>query len=161
MVNQSAQVGVIVSEFSRRTVVRGAAWSIPVVAIAANAPAFAASTDAPRPTATVCKETAGSKCYRFFLSFGTSQSYDWAITLTSLNMKNSTTPVTGEELIALTNPKSFTVTTTGANVFQVQACTTGNLASSGDVTLTYTAKRTGMAAESITVTYSFPNISPC
>ena len=31
---------------TRRSIVRGAAWSIPVVAIAATAPAFAASTDA-------------------------------------------------------------------------------------------------------------------
>jgi hypothetical protein len=145
---------------NRRTVVRGAAWSIPVVAVAANAPAFAASTDAPRPTATVCKETAGSKCYRFFFTFAV-PSYDWDIVLTSLVMTNSTTGPAGEELIALTNPKTFTVTTTGANVFQVQACTTGNLASSGNVVLKYTATRTGMAAEQVTVSYSFPSISPC
>ncbi len=31
------------SDFSRRTVVRGAAWTVPVVAIATQAPAFAAS----------------------------------------------------------------------------------------------------------------------
>jgi hypothetical protein len=31
------------SDFSRRTIVRGTAWSVPVVAIAAHAPAFAAS----------------------------------------------------------------------------------------------------------------------
>ena len=31
------------SEYSRRTVVRGAAWSVPVIAVAAQAPAFAAS----------------------------------------------------------------------------------------------------------------------
>lgn len=148
------------SQYNRRTVVRGAAWSIPVVAIAANAPAFATSTDAPRPTATACKETAGSKCYRFFLTFA-APSYDWDITLTSLVMTNSTTGPAGEELILRTNPTNFTVTATGVNVFQVQACTTGNLASSGDVVLKYTAKRTGMAAEPVSVRYSFPNISPC
>ena len=31
------------SNFTRRTIVRGTAWSVPVVAIAAHAPAFAAS----------------------------------------------------------------------------------------------------------------------
>ena len=31
------------SEYSRRTVVRGAAWTVPVIAVAAQAPAFAAS----------------------------------------------------------------------------------------------------------------------
>lgn len=147
------------SQFNRRTLVRGAAWSIPVVAVAAHAPAFAASTDAPRPNVTVCKETAGSKCYRFFLSFPV-PSHDWDITLTSLVLTNPTTP-DGEELIALTSPKNFTVTTTGANVFQVQACTTGNLASSAAVALKYTATGTGMPGESVTVNYDFPSIDPC
>ena len=37
------------SDFTRRTVVRGAAWTVPVVAVAANAPAFAASQLPPPP----------------------------------------------------------------------------------------------------------------
>lgn len=37
------------SDFTRRTVVRGAAWTVPVVAVAANAPAFATSYDPPPP----------------------------------------------------------------------------------------------------------------
>ena len=36
------------SDFSRRTVVRGAAWTVPVVAVAAQAPAFAVSPPPPR-----------------------------------------------------------------------------------------------------------------
>lgn len=148
------------SHYSRRTLVRGAAWSIPVVAVAAHAPAFAASHDAPRPTATACKETAGSRCYRFFFTFSM-PSFTWNIELTSLNMKNSTTPVTGEELISLTSPKTFTVTPGGANVFQVQACTTGNLASSGDVVLKYTATAAGGLTENVTVNLTFPSIDPC
>lgn len=146
------------AEFSRRTVVRGAAWTIPVVAVAAQAPAFAASTDAPRPTVTVCKETAGSKCYRFYLTFAM-PAYDWSITLTSLVLTNSTTPG-GEELIGLTNPKTFTVTTAGTNVFQIQACTTGNLASSALLQLAYTATSSA-GSENISVTQDFPSIDPC
>ncbi len=37
------------SHYSRRTLVRGVAWSVPVVAVAANAPAFATSHDVPPP----------------------------------------------------------------------------------------------------------------
>ena len=37
------------SDFSRRTVVRGTAWTVPVIAIAAQAPAFAASNVPPPP----------------------------------------------------------------------------------------------------------------
>jgi hypothetical protein len=140
--------------------VRGAAWSLPVVAVAAHAPAFASSTNAPRPSVTVCKETAGSKCYRFALSIQ-APSQDWTITLTSLVVTNDTTPVGGEELIAQTSPKDLAVTTTGANLFQVQACTTGNLASWAAVTLKYTATTTGMPSENVTVSYNFPGIDPC
>lgn len=38
---------------SRRTLVRGAAWSVPVVAVAATAPAYAASSCAGQPTYTM------------------------------------------------------------------------------------------------------------
>ena len=44
------------SEYSRRTVVRGAAWSVPVIAVAANAPAFAVSAG------TVTFESLGIAC---------------------------------------------------------------------------------------------------
>ena len=37
------------SDFSRRTVVRGAAWTVPVVAVATQAPAFAVSPPPPPP----------------------------------------------------------------------------------------------------------------
>lgn len=37
------------SDFNRRTVVRGAAWTVPVVAVAAQAPVFAASNQPPPP----------------------------------------------------------------------------------------------------------------
>ena len=36
-------------DFSRRTVVRGTAWTVPVIAVAAHAPAFAASHEPPPP----------------------------------------------------------------------------------------------------------------
>ncbi len=37
------------SDFSRRTVVRGFAWTVPVIAVAAQAPAFATSHEPPPP----------------------------------------------------------------------------------------------------------------
>ena len=41
------------SDFSRRTVVRGAAWTVPVVAVATQAPAFAVSPPPPPPPPSV------------------------------------------------------------------------------------------------------------
>lgn len=150
------------SQYSRRTVVRGAAWSIPVVAVAANAPAFAASTDAPRPgSALACKETAGSKCYRFNLAFPV-PTQAWKLELTSVWVTNKTVP-NGEELFALTNPKTFVVSAASgaSNVWTVQACTTGNLASSATVRFTYVASTASGASETVVVTYNFPSIDPC
>ena len=46
------------TDFSRRTVVRGTAWSVPVIAIAAQAPAFAASA----PPIIITGYTKASKC---------------------------------------------------------------------------------------------------
>ena len=37
------------SDFSRRSLVRGVAWTVPVVAVATHAPAFAASNEPPAP----------------------------------------------------------------------------------------------------------------
>ena len=49
MDSQKTPVRVKKSDFSRRTVVRGAAWTVPAVAIGVAAPAFAASTTPPPP----------------------------------------------------------------------------------------------------------------
>ena len=60
------------SEYSRRTVVRGAAWSVPVIAVAAQAPAFAASRRC-RPIAE-CKdpgEGSNTKDYAVLTNCGT------------------------------------------------------------------------------------------
>lgn len=150
-------------EYNRRTLVRGAAWSIPVVALAAQAPAFAGSTNAPRPTGvTVCKEAAGSKCYRFFLTFAR-PSQDWTIELASVVLVNTTTPSTGTDVFPETNPKEFTVSSAAgaANVFRVQACTTGNLANAVKVTFVYTATPTTGPSQTVTVTYDYESTPPC
>jgi hypothetical protein len=162
MVSFENRGGSSMSQYNRRTIVRGAAWTIPVVAVASTAPAFAASNEAPRPTAvSTCKETAGSKCYRFVLSFPVATEA-WNLTLTSVVVTNSTVP-DGEELIALSTPKNFTVSAaSGANnVWTIKACTTGNLASSAAVKFVYTATSTSGLSESVTLTYNYPSIDPC
>lgn len=150
------------SQYNRRTVVRGAAWTVPVVAVASTAPAFAASHKAPRPTGvTACKETASSKCYRFVLTFPVSTE-SWTLRLTSVVVTNPTVP-NGEELINRTNPKSFTMSAApGANnVWTIQACSTGNLASSAYVRFVYTATSAAQVSESVTLTYDYPSVDPC
>ena len=150
------------SQFNRRTLVRGAAWSIPVVAVATHAPAFATSPlAAPRPAAvTACRETASSKCYRFALSFA-QPSADWTLTLSSVILTNTSTP-DGEEVIVQTTPKTIQLSSTGPAIqtFQIQACTTGNLQSAVKVRFTYTATSPARS-EQVVVTYDLTNIDPC
>ncbi len=148
------------SQFNRRTLVRGAAWSIPVVAVAAHAPAFATSLAVPRPSAvTACRET-GTKCYRFALSFA-QPAEDWSITLSSVILTNTSTP-SGEEVILSTNPKTILLSSTGTptQTFQIQACTTGNLQSSVNVQFTYTAT-SAARSEQVVVTHDLTGIDPC
>lgn len=82
----------------RRTVVRGAAWSVPVVAIAATAPAYAASWTPPPDTGNVgaCKESGKPRKfkYRFTLPFtGTLSS----ISILSVSLNGTNRPVTDIE----------------------------------------------------------------
>ena len=152
------------SQFNRRTLVRGAAWSIPVIAVAANTPAFATSRLAPRPTSvSPCRITAGgsSNCYKFVLSFPT-PTESWDITLESVFLTNTSTP-NGEEVILQTTPTQFTVSSSPSdtNIFDIKACTTGNLQSAVKLRLTYLGQTGAGAQERVTLTYDFTNINPC
>ena len=83
------------SQYNRRTLVRGAAWSIPVVAIAAQAPSFAASTDAPSPGAVMmdCRTNGQGQgnCqgYRLVLNFNVPGTTSWNIRITTAQITSS------------------------------------------------------------------------
>ncbi|PKH37909.1 hypothetical protein SAMN05192575_101983 [Nocardioides alpinus] len=71
------------SHYSRRTLVRGVAWSVPVVAVAANAPAFATSHDVPPPPIfdfTKGYKNPGNKCTSACIPKG---SYGVPVTVTN------------------------------------------------------------------------------
>ena len=82
-------------EYNRRTIVRGAAWSIPIVAVAAHAPAFAASTDPPRPGSfdVTCRTNGqgGGNCqgYRMVLNFNLQGTTSWNIRITAAQITSS------------------------------------------------------------------------
>lgn len=147
------------SQYNRRTIVRGAAWSIPVVAVAAHAPAFAASTDAPTiPNAgafSVCRDTGeGQNCqgYRFTLTLSVQPSDTWDITFTDVRIGSA-------PLLALTSPREFAVTAT-SNTIMFSVC--GNYSASQiSFTLKYSAtnRRTGSTTTDLGGTYAFSGIS--
>jgi hypothetical protein len=143
------------SQYSRRTVVRGAAWSIPVVAVAANAPAFAASTDPPAPGSfTACRDTGlGSNChgYRITAALDVQPGDAWDIQLTEVRIADA-------PLLDDTSPQQFVVTTL-ANLVSFNIC--GNFSAAKiKLTLRYTAtnQRTGASTPKIGGVYEISNI---
>lgn len=147
------------SQYSRRTVVRGAAWSIPVVAVAANAPAFAASTDVPSIATAgavrACKTAGGVNCqgYLFNVTFSVQPSDSWEITFLQV-VKN------GESVTAATSPRTFTVSSAAPGVSFVMC--TSDSASQFDLTLVYSARnlRTG-ASSTVTFVTNLSGVRNC
>ncbi|WP_210502367.1 hypothetical protein [Nocardioides xinjiangensis] len=149
------------SQINRRSVVRGAAWSVPVVAAAAHAPAYAASTDAPAiPNAgafSVCRNTGeGQSCqgYRFTLALSVQPSDTWDIVLTDVR-------IGGAQLLLATTPREFAVTAT-SNVITFDVC--GNFSASQiSFTLKYSAtnRRTVVTTTDLGGTYAISGIKQC
>ena len=145
------------SEFNRRTLVRGAAWSIPVVAVAAQAPAFAASTDAPAPGAmsVTCRTNGNGQgnCqgYRVVLNFNLQGTSTWNIRITAAQITSSA-GVTQSINLPATFP--YTVSPTGAQVMNLWFCSESS-PSGLTLNISYTAWVVG-TSESTAVTQSFP-----
>ncbi len=153
-------------EYNRRTIVRGAAWSIPVVAVAAHAPAFAASTDPPGAGTmdVVCRTTGqgGNNCqgYKVNLNFTVPGAYDWMVTVSvaQINSSNGTvveiktpTPVPGG---LATQPYLINA----ANKTMPLWFCTGSSPSQLTLQISYTVYRQDLGVGSAT-TRSFPSTS--
>ncbi|KRE92571.1 hypothetical protein ASG76_16520 [Nocardioides sp. Soil774] len=142
---------------NRRTVVRGAAWSIPVVAVAANAPAFAASTDAPviSSISVTCRTTGqgNGNCqgYRLALAFQVQGTYSWSINITAAQI------VTDTGVTQSINSPVFPVTISALNptIPNLWFCSASS-PSKMDLRITYTATRTDAQAPPAS-TISYPS----
>lgn len=150
------------SQYSRRTVVRGAAWSIPVVAVAANAPAFAASTDAPSISGVlafnVCKLAgAGQNChsYRATLTLTVQPGDPWTIDITSLKAD-------GTDFFSTVDVKQFANVTSSSNLITFTFCTSKS-PSQFKLTLGYTAtnQRTLVSTANLGGSYDLTGVSNC
>lgn len=151
------------SQYNRRTVVRGAAWTIPVVAVVAQAPAFAASTDVPvvpgPGSFSVCKQPGGPNgpnCqgYKFALNLTVQPSDMWTIDFTEL-------VVNGTSFLAQTVPTTFEVSST-ANLVSFVFCTASS-PSQLDLTLRYSAtnQRTGQTTTNLGGTFVLSDVRKC
>ena len=144
------------SQYSRRTLVRGAAWSIPVIAVAAQAPAFAASHDAPVVSSVlpICRSTGqGSNChtYRLRINFAVSNSYSWSIGLLAADIIANGSASGGIVLPAF----PVVIDATNSSI-ELTFCSSSS-PSTLDLQFTYSATRTdGAAPPATTLTYPSP-----
>ena len=128
------------SNYSRRTVVRGAAWSVPVIAIAAPIPAFAASY----PPVVISGYTEAAKCPGQSAG-GNSNEFTYIFTFTT------TTPNVTPEMFTV----GGSVVTVNGTVFQVKQIKTVSDGNGGTIIYVITVPGTNSAdgAGSLTFTY--------
>ena len=140
-------------QVSRRSVARGAAWSVPLVAVGVAAPAFAASAPVPTPVVTGCQCSSGGKKYRVILNFTQSSTTSYSITAITVSIPSET--ITGTTPTTASVPTGTGTTTVGV-VF-----TRPNNSASSTVTITYTIKNnTTNQSTNVTIgpsTITWPN----
>ncbi len=140
------------SQISRRTIAKGAAWSVPVVAVGAAAPAMAASKGIFELTGAACKLPGNSQDTYKGYAFGVTATnpFNVQITITIESLFIDTTDL-GDVLIIQTDPLDATVCSAyPVNTLVIPADTTltnlvvltENAANSqqGELTVTYTVE---------------------
>ena len=139
------------SDYSRRTLVRGIAWSVPVVAVAANAPAFAASYPPIKLTF-----TGGEKCP------GNSNGDNGNVKTYIFQFQADSAPVPGSVSASTVtvNGDIFTVVRIriiGSTVYFVTESSGSSANASGAGSITYTS---GMPAVTKTVDFTYSATPP-
>ena len=119
-------------QVSRRAVTRGAAWTVPLVAVGVAAPAFAVSPIAtPTPVMTGCQCSSANKKYRLSLTFANPTADSYSVT--------SIVVAAAGDLVLFTTPTTGTVNANGSSAINVTFFRANNSATSS-VTVTYTIK---------------------
>jgi hypothetical protein len=95
------------SGVSRRTVVKGAAWTVPAIAVAAAAPAIAATPLVTFAVGLACKHPGNPKHYHFNLDVTNNGSVTTTVTITSAVFDPS---AASDPTVTITNlPDPFTI----------------------------------------------------
>lgn len=137
------------SDFSRRSLVRGVAWTVPVVAVAANAPAFAASYPPVKLTF-----IGGEKCP------GNSTSYNPKTYIFQFEADYAPAPGSVTAAVITVNGVVFTVervTIIGTRIYFVTESSGNSANASGEGTFDYTS---GMPPVTQTATFTYAGTPP-
>jgi len=151
--------GFSVSQFNRRTLVRGAAWSIPVVAVAAHAPAFAASDVVPAPGSMVvnCRTQGqgGGRCqgYKVTLNFVVEAPHEWSVSISPAQITASAGTV-----VEIKEPSSWPVVISASDPSIDLWFCSGSSPDNLTLQINYTVYRTDLGPSSAVVR-SFAQVS--
>lgn len=140
------------SGISRRTIVKGAAWAVPAVAVAGAAPAVAVSPPIiPTPAGNACKHPGNPKWYHFTFCFENTSATSITVNMVSMIVNG----VTGAQVL----PASVVVP---ANSTVCSYIDGGLFADSANGTATLNISYTYLS-QTVTddVTTSFNDIPPC
>lgn len=165
--NEDQTTGQLPSKISRRTLAAGAAWSVPVIAVASAAPAYALSGGILTLTGTACKLPGNSqsiyKGYAFGLVVNNTMPVSVLVEITSV-FRNSDN--LGNVTVQRTNPPTCTNLT---DTFTVPANTSynaiiytqgANNSSNGTITVNYDYTPSGDPTASATATAAFNSAPP-
>ncbi|GAB3023505.1 hypothetical protein GCM10011376_34760 [Nocardioides flavus (ex Wang et al. 2016)] len=147
------------SQINRRTVVRGAAWTVPVVAVASTAPAFAASTTPPAVSGfTGCKtpgDPNGPNCqgYRLNATMTVDAPYTWTVVLQQVK-------IDGADVTSSLQPTNTYTVSSSNPVVSFRICTDK---SPGQISvqLVYSVSRTGVPPVTLTAPAMVVKLNPC
>lgn len=139
------------SDFSRRTLVRGVAWSVPVVAVAANAPAFAASFPPVKLTFVGGEKCPGNSAGTNF----NNKTYIFQFTADYAPAPGSITASTVTVNTDVFDVKRITIV--GTTIYFITESSGNSANASGQGSFTYTS---GMPAVTQNATFTYSNTPP-
>ena len=130
------------SDFSRRTIVRGTAWSVPVVAIAASVPAFAASA----PPIIITGYTEAGKCpgksaggndneFTYIFTFTTTTS---GVTPSMFTIAGAVVTINGT-VFTVKEIKTEPIAGGGTRIYVITVPSTNSADGTGDLYFTYSS----------------------
>lgn len=130
------------SNFSRRTIVRGTAWSVPVVAIAAHAPAFAASA----PPIVITGYTEAAKCpgksaggndneFTYIFTFTTTTN---GVTPNMFTIAGASVNINGT-IFTVKEIKTEPIAGGGTRIYVITVPSTNSADGAGDLNFTYSS----------------------
>lgn len=140
------------NNITRRTVAKGMAWSVPAVAVAAAAPAFAASKIITvEAVGSACKHPGNPKWYHFTFAFTNGSGVDVTVTLTSMVVNGVSRP---------TSPSTITANANSTTCYYIDGGLFDDSAN-GTATLNFEYQDTNGETVSGSITTSFNDLPPC